>query len=255
MEVPCCFPFGKSKLAPLNQEAVVSVLEQAYAEKGNDEKTSQSLHDLDAEVAAATKSSLLFGEILPSGVTKALEHLDTSKATVLFDLGMGMGRLAMQAFLQYPGLKKVVGVELAYTRTLRAHSALRQLAKINPKYQLHEPKDARTLAEQTWASITEGDAEQRMLELRRGNLFECDCTDADVVICETKITEVRYPDLAAFLCKLKRGTRVLTYENLDRVFVHSQVESPFQAINSQDDRYVTTWSMDTGHHFFLWVRT
>jgi len=239
---------------------VVSVLEQVYSEKVNDEKTTvqnlQSLHDLDAEVAAATKSSLLFGEILPAGVTKALEQMDASKAAVLYDLGMGMGKLVMQAWLQYPNLKKVVGVELAYTRTLRAHNALRNLARVNPqRYTLHEPKDSKTPLEQCWASVTEGEDQERVLELRRGNLFECDCSDADIIICETKITEARYPDLAAFLSKLKKGTRILTYENLDRVYAYAQVENPFQPINAPDDRYLTTWSMDTGHHFFLYVRS
>ena len=53
--------------------------------------------------------SLLFGEVLPDGVSKMLDsdHLDASNATVLYDLGMGCGRLCMQAFLEYPNLDLV----------------------------------------------------------------------------------------------------------------------------------------------------
>ncbi len=60
-------------------------------------------------------SSLLYGEVLPSGVTKLLDsiHLDASRAHVLYDLGCGIGKLAVQAWLQWPHLTKVVGVEVS----------------------------------------------------------------------------------------------------------------------------------------------
>ena len=52
---------------------------------------------------------LLYGEVLPAGVSRMLDarHLDASKADTLYDLGSGLGKLVMQAFLQFPNLKKV----------------------------------------------------------------------------------------------------------------------------------------------------
>jgi len=44
-------------------------------------------------------------------------HLDASTATSFYDLGMGLGKFALLAFLSYPNLKKVVGVELAESRS------------------------------------------------------------------------------------------------------------------------------------------
>ena len=52
----------------------------------------------DVEIAKQHGSSLLYGEVLPSSVVKMLDsrHLDASTASVLFDLGSGTGKLAMQ---------------------------------------------------------------------------------------------------------------------------------------------------------------
>lgn len=53
-----------------------------------------------------------------TGVTKLLDaqHLHAAKAQVLYDLGMGTGKLCMQAFLQHESLRLVFGIELAHSR-------------------------------------------------------------------------------------------------------------------------------------------
>ena len=80
-------------------------------------------------MAERTASSYLFGEVLPAGVSKMLddEHLDAASARVMFDLGMGCGRLCLQAFLQYPNLSEVVGVELSSSRASVGMEALERL--------------------------------------------------------------------------------------------------------------------------------
>lgn len=64
------------------------------------------------------KGSLLYGELLPRGVNKAMgpTHLDAAKARTVFDLGMGTGKVAMQVFLQFPNLTRVYGIELSQAR-------------------------------------------------------------------------------------------------------------------------------------------
>ncbi|MFN3504015.1 MAG: hypothetical protein ACK4ZJ_17330, partial [Allorhizobium sp.] len=56
----------------------------------------------DREEALAAHSSLLYGEVLPAGVDKLLDehHLDAADASVLYDLGMGTGKLALQGTLR-----------------------------------------------------------------------------------------------------------------------------------------------------------
>lgn len=44
------------------------------------------------------------------------KHLNAAKASTVFDLGMGTGKVAMQVFLQFPNLTRVYGVELSRAR-------------------------------------------------------------------------------------------------------------------------------------------
>jgi len=86
---------------------------------------------MDQMEADRLQSSLLYGEILYPGVRILLNsnHLHAAEATTLYDLGMGCGRLVSQAFLEYPNLQRVVGVELAYSRFFSASDAAAALAK------------------------------------------------------------------------------------------------------------------------------
>ena len=43
-------------------------------------------------------------------------HLNAPKASTIYDLGMGTGKVAMQVFLQFPNLKRVYGIELSQAR-------------------------------------------------------------------------------------------------------------------------------------------
>lgn len=54
------------------------------------------------------------GEILFTGVTRVLDrqHLNGETARSLVDLGSGCGRLCVQAFLQFPNIEQVLGVEV-----------------------------------------------------------------------------------------------------------------------------------------------
>jgi len=72
----------------------------------------------DKATAVDKKGSLLYGELLPRGVNKALgtHRLHAARATSLFDLGMGTGKILIQAFLQYKNLTYVHGVELSEAR-------------------------------------------------------------------------------------------------------------------------------------------
>jgi hypothetical protein len=90
----------------------------------------------DSDKAEAQKSgnSLCFGEVLPDGVAKLLDadHLDAINARIMVDLGMGLGKLAMQAFVAYPNITKVVGLEYCGTRAKNGFAALRRLSKRSP---------------------------------------------------------------------------------------------------------------------------
>jgi len=87
-------------------------------ETGHKTKGHLCLSDDDKDYSKSLKGSLLYGELLPRGVNKALgsKHLNASSARTLFDLGMGIGKVVIQAFLQYRNLEFVYGVELSAGR-------------------------------------------------------------------------------------------------------------------------------------------
>ena len=73
---------------------------------------------------------LTYGELLPAGVNKLFgcDLLDASNASIVLDLGMGTGKVLMQAFLgSWTNLKTMVGVELAKSRYLLGEAAMRRL--------------------------------------------------------------------------------------------------------------------------------
>jgi hypothetical protein len=87
--------------------------------------------DEDRKHANSTRGSLLYGELLPRGVNRALDskHLNALKQgqQSLLDLGMGTGKVVLQVFLQCPNLNFVYGVELSSARFRVAQAAALQL--------------------------------------------------------------------------------------------------------------------------------
>jgi hypothetical protein len=71
-------------------------------------------------MAKDAKSSLLYGELLPRGINKAMcsPRLGGERASVVYELGMGIGKVAVQVFLQFRNLTRVLGVELSVARSV-----------------------------------------------------------------------------------------------------------------------------------------
>lgn len=71
----------------------------------------------------------LYGEILYDSFKTILDDLPAaSLKKTLYDLGSGVGKVCVQAYLAYP-FKKVIGVELSQDRFNKAESVLDQLKK------------------------------------------------------------------------------------------------------------------------------
>jgi len=148
-------------------------------------------------------------------------------------------------------LKEVIGVELSQSRFLLAEMAMMELSKSQRKcYELRGSKSSVVLTERDkWV-------QSRSLEFRHGSLFDCqEAKQADIVICETKIPAYMTVQLCEYLATLKSGTKLLTYENLEMRWNLSQ-KFPFERlkVNTPDDRFLTSWSAELGHHFHLWKR-
>ena len=154
----------------------------------------------------------------------------------------------MQAFLQYGHLRKAVGVELAESRFNLAKKAVYRLAKLYP--------DRFRIAKNSSTLVQLKDLSNRVLEFRKQNLFECsEAAYADIVICQTHVHQLCLETLSSFLQSFKRNSRVLCFENLFKVSDTNRSFFDQIPVNeSEEDRFETTWSRSSGHHFFLFRR-
>ncbi len=263
--------------------------------------------ETDKEIARGARSSLLYGELLPRGINKALlpGRLDGARAGVIYELGMGVGKVAMQCFLQFPtssstaggGLpRRVFGVELSSARYDKAEAAARRLVAAQPErlevVEAEGVAGARVVVRNRRCGA--------LLELEAGNLLAVEGLEtADIVLLETDLGATIYPDLCALLRRMKPGARAFTYLDLRKIWgVASPPPAdeeegalggsdaaagagaaggaevwdaeaagrearrkagafPFRQLDVNrpvSDRYATSWSVNRGHHFYLWVK-
>lgn len=166
------------------------------------------LNKLDIKEACNTGNSLLYGEVLPQGVSDMLNssHLQARNSSSLFDLGMGTGKLALQAFLQYSSLRRVVGIEIAFSRYQIGESALLNIVSHFPKQ--FAIKNYIRGFRVAIKSLSDG----RTLEFLRGDLFNMEeARLGDIVIVQTDFPSNSYDRLLCFLSNLQRSAKLLTY--------------------------------------------
>eukprot|EP00638_Chattonella_subsalsa_P010550 CAMPEP_0117787184 /NCGR_PEP_ID=MMETSP0948-20121206/6252_1 /TAXON_ID=44440 /ORGANISM="Chattonella subsalsa, Strain CCMP2191" /LENGTH=405 /DNA_ID=CAMNT_0005616281 /DNA_START=171 /DNA_END=1385 /DNA_ORIENTATION=- len=196
-----------------------SILQKVYNGKAQETGHKTAGHlcvtEEDRSIAKKTKGSLLYGELLPRGVNKALgpNYLNAAKAKVVYDLGMGLGKVAMQAFLQFPNLTRVYGVELSQARYLLATKALKELVRLCPdKFFISSETDGEFIQ---LKSIEGG----RVLEFACGNFFDTQLIETvDIVLFETDVAQDSYWDLSILMHKMKEGSRTLTYLDLRKMW-------------------------------------
>mmetsp|Transcript_109 Transcript_109/g.514 ORF Transcript_109/g.514 Transcript_109/m.514 type:complete len:657 (-) Transcript_109:452-2422(-) len=205
----------------------------------------------DKDKASASGSCLLYGELLPRGVNKALgpNRLRAKARSVLIDLGMGTGKICVQAFLQYPNLKHVHGVELAESRYRIAENAARSMVSLFPNefdIILHEPKRV----------VVATKDKSRRLEFELGSMFDCPYVEAaDIVLLETDVLSTCHEETCKMLRRMHPQAMLLSYLDLEMMW--NSDDFPFvQHRENRDltDRYPTSWSVSRGHHFYLWMR-
>ena len=224
-------------------------------ETGHKTKGHICVTDEDKDNARNHKGSLLYGELLPRGVNKALgsKHLKATTARTLFDLGMGTGKVVIQAFLQFRNLEYVYGVELSAGRfALAEETALRMLALLGKSsFELERvPGVSITITEKPG----EKEGVCRVLKMENGDMMDVtDINIADIVMLETDIPAEHIGDMCCLLSQMKPGSRTLTYLDLRKIWPTDMFPFMQLAINlNVNDRFPTSWTVQRGHHFFLW---
>lgn len=205
----------------------------------------------DKDSASSTGGCLLYGELLPRGVNKALgpARLDAASSKTLVDLGMGTGKVCIQAFIQFPSLEHVFGVELARSRFCIARDAARSLCALYPdEYEELLCDSGRIVVERVGGG--------QVLEFVHGSMFDCAFVPrADIVLLETDVLAASHGETCEMLRRMRPEALLLTYLDLELMW---DAESfPFvQHKDNKDltDRYPTSWSVSRGHHFYIWTK-
>lgn len=240
-----------------------SVLFKVYGgvvqETGHKTRGHMSLTEYDRYVARSQKGSLLYGELLPRGVNKALDgfHLDAAKAQVLFDMGMGTGKVAIQAFLQFRNLTYVYGVELSVGRYLVAEAAALRMVQLlgQESFRVDVIHGEQIVITEIVSNATD---KGRTMKLQCGNMLNVkDLGSADIIMMETDIPAHLQFDLCTMLQKQMRdNASILSYHDLYKIWPLSSY--PFKQLDincSLTDRFPTSWSVQRGHHFFLFKKS
>ena len=117
--------------------------------------------------------------------------------------------------------------------------------------------DGMAVTSRSWPSSGRG----RVLHFECGNMFDVkNISQADVVMLETDIPSDLLQDLHRLLGGMKDGARTLTYLDLRKTWAAGSATGwsfPFRQLETNknlSDRFPTSWSVQRGHHFYLWSK-
>jgi hypothetical protein len=187
---------------------------------------------------------------------------------------MGTGKIAIQAFLQFRNLQYVYGIELSGGRyryqagtylnfwsvtvvfdSIAEEAALRMVDLLGHETLRVQHLPGRYIVVTELVDGGNTDAGKgRVLHLECGDMFEVGNVEiADIVMMETDVPVHLQTKLCHLLSRMHDGSRTLSYLDLRR-FWNIGI-CPFQQMENNknlSDRFPTSWSVQRGHHFYLW---
>lgn len=237
---------------------VLAVLSAAFGsemigETGYRLAASTCTSDQEKAEARDRGNSLLYGELLPDGVSKMLlpsrlgGSLDRDAAVL--ELGMGSGKVALQIFLQCPGVARLLGVELVRSRYLIAEAALARLEKAFPQHF--------RVCSQKPGEMIRLEQGGRQIEFLCNDFFSLGlnlCERSDAIVFAVNIPCKAFPELCNLLSKAKEGCRLFTYHALETIW-WTDAPCPFIQVEdnlAESDTFATSWSPQ-GFRFYVYV--
>jgi hypothetical protein len=118
------------------------------------------------------------------------------------------------------------------------------------------PNGNATTAGENSPNNNNNDYVERVLHLQCGNIFDITNIDiADIVMMETDFPFDLFPQLNKLFSGMKDQARMLSYIDLRRIWEPNQFTFRQLEVNRHlSDRYPTSWSVQRGHHFYLWAK-
>lgn len=105
------------------------------------------------------------------------------------------------------------------------------------------------------SSTTNSKRTGRTLHFECGSLFDIEnISIADIIMLETDIPNELHKELCELLSNMHLGAKMLSYLDLKKIWCGA-VNLCFKQVDINkplSDRYPTSWSVQRGHHFFLW---
>lgn len=204
--------------------------------------------------------SPLYGELLPEAVALIQKRL--KEGEVLFELGMGHGKVAFQLFLECDAVERVVGIELIGPRFERAEAAaLRAAEKLAPfgdcggfSLAIHRPGERSVITRHEAGNGRGHLAPPRTMDLRRGSFLDeataSGLETASFVIANFAIEPQSdtCAAMAAVIRRLRPGCRVLSLCDVAPLVVPSH-----RVVSTERWRLPTSWAPHTGHAFWLFT--
>jgi hypothetical protein len=159
------------------------------------------------------------------------------------------------AFLQYPNLLSVIGVELAPSRFAVAERAAQKLVE-SPEEKMIVTR--RVPGQLLRVESRHGSGRRRKLEFRCGDMWKIvrsDVESAQIIVLVVELTRASLTPLRNIIAWMARGTKFATYVDLMPYFSHT--DPPFQQVSAnldEHDQFLTSWSPSTGAHLFVWEK-
>lgn len=186
------------------------------------------------------------------------KRMNAQEASTLFDLGMGTGKVVIQAFLQFRNLDFVYGIELSNGRYNVAESAAISMVEILGKELYRININPGKFVEITELRESGRNRRERVLRMECNDMFSLDASTmsrADIVMLETDIPNHLQESLSCLLTKMRDDAHALTYLDLRKVCVHGMFQfRQLESNKSLSDRFPTSWSVQRGHHFYIWTK-
>jgi hypothetical protein len=240
-------------------------LDALYA---GDSQSIRSPPSHERESAVESNVSLMYGEISDVGVRTLLTVMNVSKAKRVLDMGSGRGCVVLQAFLEWPHLTHVTGIEF---NTMRASIASEALHRLHLSFQsehandpnvhsnIEESKcDSGLLTKLVQNNYSGVHPVERTLELINGNMLDIPPSyieSADIIIMQTNVLFACNESVTRVLERARKGTRLLTYRPITELYVESprRWTTYWKWLEAKEVKVETSWSKS--FRFRLYERT
>jgi SAM-dependent methyltransferase len=202
-------------------------------------KADAKLSEEERAEISALGSSPVYGEIVYESIEYLLQEIEAQESDVFYDLGCGLGRFVVQAYLT-TDITKSVGIELSKTRFEQAQAVLDKTRTIYKNCFTFDNSAHTTLKKSPKKKI-----KNKTIDFICDDILEVDFSDATIIYIALTLNSDEFKNkLNEKIVQLADGLRVLSLHELNHEHLHHirTYEVPM------------TWSGQTPVYFYVLER-